>query len=191
MDNYAKQTDEALVELSLECEAAFSVLVERYEGRLRHYVRRISSFPAEEVEEILQDVFVAVWRNLRGFDPKVKFSSWIYRIAHNQAISLFRKFKVRGRDTEAELTPELFFPTRESFVEDIDTKIDARLIRAALEEMPSKYREIIVLRFFEDLSYDEMADVLRCPVGTVSTLVARAKKRFKVVAEKLNITLVK
>lgn len=188
MKDFPRYSDEQLVELSLVDEAAFAEIVNRYEGRLRNYVRRISSFPDEEVEEILQDVFVAVWKNLRGFDVKIKFSSWIYRITHNQTISLFRKFKSRGRDKEAELTSELFLPMRENFVDEVDAQIDAGLIQTALAELSDKYREVLVLRFFEDLSYEEIADVLRCPVGTVSTLVARARKKFRAIAEKLNIT---
>ena len=189
MKSYAKNTDEELVELALNEEGAFAALVMRYEPRLRRYVRRIASFPDEEVEEILQDVFLAVWKNLRGYDSRIKFSSWIYRITHNQTISLFRKFKSRGRDSESELTPELFLPTKDSFAGDIDAKISSGLIQLALGEMSGKYKEVLILRFFEDLSYEEIADVLRCPVGTVSTLVARARKKFRVIAEKLNITL--
>jgi RNA polymerase sigma-70 factor (ECF subfamily) len=188
MKNFTEYTDEQLVELALEEEAAFAEIVNRYEPKLRRYISRISSFPEEEGEEILQDVFLAVWKNLRGFDTRIKFSSWVYRIAHNQTISLFRKFKIRGRDTETEMTPELFLPTDESFADEVDAKIGAELIQTALSEMPSKYREVLILRFFEDLSYDEIADVLRCPVGTVSTLVARARKKFRAVADELQIT---
>ncbi len=191
MKDFSKYSDEQLVLRSLEDEAMFVELVDRYEAKLRRYVCRIASFPDEEVEEILQDVFLSVWKNLRGFDPQIKFSSWIYRIAHNQTISLFRKFKTRGRDQESELTPELFLPTAENFVTDIDSKIDACLVQTALEEMPSKYREVLILRFFEDLSYDEISDVLRCSVGTVSTLVARARKKFRAIAETLNISFSK
>ena len=188
MRSFSEYSDEELVALALENEAAFAEIVNRYEARLRRYITRISSFPEEEVEEILQDVFVSIWKNIRGFDSRIKLSSWIYRIAHNQTISLFRKFKVRGRDQEAELTPELFLPTNDDFSLEIDAKINAELIQTALLELPKKYREVLILRFFEDLSYDEIADILRCPVGTVSTLVARARKKFRSVVEKLNIS---
>ena len=112
----------------------------------------------------------------------------MYRIAHNQTISLFRKFKTRGREQETELTPELFLPTTVNFVLPIDSKINAGLIQTALKEISEKYREVLVLRFFEDFSYEEISDVLKCSVGTVSTLVARAKKKFHAVASELNIT---
>lgn len=188
MDNFPEYSDEQLAALSVEKEAAFATLVDRYEERLRRYIHRISVFAEEEVEEILQDTFIAVWKNIRGFDGRVKFSSWIYRIAHNQTISLFRKFKSRGQDQQAELTPEMYIPTSENFVDDVDAQINAGMIQIALEELPAKYREVLVLRFFEDLSYDEIADILKCPVGTVSTLVARARKKFRIIIEKLDIS---
>lgn len=189
MNKFSEYSDEQLVALSLEEEAAFAHLVDRYEERLRRYIHRISVFAEEEVEELLQDTFIAVWKNLRGFDGRVKFSSWIYRIAHNQTISLFRKFKSRGQDQQTELTPEMYIPTSDNFVDDVDAQINAGMIQIALEELPVKYREVLVLRFFEDLSYDEIADVLKCSVGTVSTLVARGRKKFRVIIEKLNISL--
>lgn len=191
MKEFSAYSDEELVGLSLSDETAFVEIVNRYEEKLRRYISRISAFPNEEIEEILQDIFLSVWKNLRGFDTRIKFSSWIYRIAHNQTISLFRKFTVRGRAQETELTPELFLPTTDDFASDIDAKINAGLIQTALLELPKKYREVLILRFFEDLSYDEIADILRCPVGTVSTLVARARKKFRSVVEKLNISFSK
>ncbi len=187
MKDFSTYSDEQLIPLSLENEEAFGEIVHRYESRLRRYVFRIASFPEEEVEEILQDVFLSVWKNLRGFDTKIKFSSWVYRIAHNRTISLFRKFKTRGRDKETGLTPDLFLPTTENFIDDFDSQINAKLIQSALEEIPNKYSEILILRFFEDLSYDEIADVLKCSIGTVSTLIARAKKKFRAVIDELNI----
>ncbi len=188
MENFSTYADEQLVELALENEQAFAEIIDRYESRLRRYIRRISAFGEEEVEELLQDTFLAVWKNIRGFDGRVKFSSWVYRIAHNQTISLFRKFKTRGQDKAVELTPELYLPTSEDFVENFDAQINAAMIQTALHELPEKYREVLILRFFEDLSYDEIADILKCPIGTVSTLVARARKKLRVVIQRLNIT---
>lgn len=186
--NFVSQTDEQLVQESLSSEDAFAVLVDRYEPKLRRYVCRLSTFDAEEVDEVLQDTFVAIWKNLRGFDGRVKFSSWAYRIAHNQTISLFRKFKARGQDRQVELTEELFVPTGDDLTATLDSAFDSRAVEMVLRVMPEKYREILVLRFFEDLSYEEISDVLHKSVGTVSTLVARAKKSFGATAKRLQLT---
>lgn len=185
---FEKETDEQLVVAALENEDAFAVLVDRYEPKLRRYICRLSTFDTEEVDEVLQDTFVAIWKNLRGFDGRVKFSSWAYRITHNQTISLFRKFKARGHDRQVELTEELFVPTGDDLTGTIDAQFDSKAVAMVLRAMPEKYREILILRFFEDMSYEEISDVLHKSVGTVSTLVSRSKKSFGATATRLQLT---
>ena len=187
MTNSREATDEKLVELALEDVDWFGLLVERYEARLKRYILRISSFPIETVEEILQDVFLKTWKNLNGFSGQVKFSSWIYRIAHNETISAFRKAKSRGHDQQVELDETLFLPDNTDFVKEFDQQLTAHKIKKTLEHLPEKYREALVLRFLEDQSYEEIADILRCPMGTVATLISRAKKQFRNEAEKQDI----
>ncbi len=187
MTNSREATDEKLVELALEDVDWFGLLVERYEPRLKRYILRISSFPIETVEEILQDVFLKIWKNLNGFSGSVKFSSWIYRIAHNETISAFRKAKSRGHDQQVELDETLFIPDKTDFVKEFDQQLTAVKIKKTLEHLPEKYREVLVLKFLEDQSYEEIADILRCPMGTVATLISRAKKKFRNEAEKQDI----
>ena len=86
-----EKNDEELVALALKNQDFFACLVERYEPKLMRYVRRISAATQEDAEDLLQEIFVKVYRNLNDFDPDLKFSSWIYRIAHNQVISYWRK----------------------------------------------------------------------------------------------------
>ena len=98
MTNHADcitKTDNELVKLSLDNSDHFSCLTSRYEDKLLHYIMRISKFRKEDAGDILQDVFVKTYYNLNDFDEKLKFSSWIYRIAHNQAVSEIRKRVVR------------------------------------------------------------------------------------------------
>ncbi|MDD5489902.1 MAG: sigma-70 family RNA polymerase sigma factor, partial [Candidatus Moranbacteria bacterium] len=83
-ENCREKTDEEMVALTLKNQDYFACLVERYEPKLMRYIRRISAATQEDAEDLLQDVFVKVYRNLNDFDQKLKFSSWIYRIAHNQ-----------------------------------------------------------------------------------------------------------
>ncbi|PIU78076.1 MAG: hypothetical protein COS72_03485, partial [Candidatus Moranbacteria bacterium CG06_land_8_20_14_3_00_43_56] len=94
-ENCGEKTDEELVALTLKNQDFFSCIVERYEAKLTRYIRRISAATQEDAEDLLQEIFVKVYRNLYGFDPSLKFSSWIYRIAHNQVISQWRKTKSR------------------------------------------------------------------------------------------------
>ena len=187
MINSREATDEKLVQLALEDVDWFGLLVERYEARLKRYIFRISSFPTETVEEILQDVFLKTWKNLKGFSGSVKFSSWIYRIAHNETISTFRKVKSRGLDLQVELDETLFLPDKTDFVKEFDQELTANKIKKVLEQLSEKYREVLVLKFLEDQSYEEIADILHCPMGTVATLVSRAKKQFHTIVTKQDI----
>jgi len=181
-------TDQDLVLKSLHDMEAFGELISRYEAPLKRYVIRISNLSEECVEEVIQDVFLKCWKNLRAFKPDVKFSSWIYRIAHNETISLFRKWKSRGADKAIELHEEIFAPDPNSnFAKELDQEISAHQIQEIFTHMKKKHREILTLRFFEDKSYDEISDILHRPPGTVATLLNRAKKEFKSIAHRLNI----
>ena len=87
--------DEEIVAISLQRKEVFGVLVRRYEERLSRYLRRLGVFRKEDVEDVLQNVFLKAYRNLNAFDQRLKFSSWIYRIAHNETVSFFRARSVR------------------------------------------------------------------------------------------------
>jgi len=91
--------DETLAQNALQDMQYFEILIERYQGKLKHYVLRISHFSEMEAEEILQEVFIKVWKNLNDFDQNMKFSTWIYQITHNTTISQWRKAKSRGNTT--------------------------------------------------------------------------------------------
>ena len=176
-----KLTDEQIAQHALENLEVFTELVERYETKLKFYILRISHFSDLEAEEILQEVFIKAWKNLNSFDESLKFSTWIYRITHNQTISEFRKAKSRGDTERAELEPELFdsLPGNTNFVEELDQSLDAAQVREILTTLPDNYKEVLVLRFIEDKSYEEIGDILMKPGGTVSTLINRAKAQFK------------
>jgi RNA polymerase sigma-70 factor, ECF subfamily len=90
--DFSEKKDEELVLISISDQDAFSELIRRYEAKLFNYIKRISSLSKEDAEDILQEVFIKVYKNLNGFDVDLKFSSWIYRITHNEVITNFRKF---------------------------------------------------------------------------------------------------
>jgi len=190
MKDFPNLSDEALVQKSLEDISYFGMLVDRFEQKLKYYILRISSFSDMEAEEILQEVFLKVWRNLREFDGSVKFSSWIYNIAHNETISAFRKAKSRGENTAVELDEDLFLipPAALDIPHELDQKMTAERVHKILNALPEEYREILVLKFLEDKSYEEISDILKKPMGTVATLVNRAKKNFRESAERQNVS---
>jgi RNA polymerase sigma-70 factor (ECF subfamily) len=176
-----QKTDEELVSLSLEDKDFFGLIVDRYEDKLFRYVRRITNFRDEDLFDILQDVFIKTYENLNDFDSNLSFSSWIYRIAHNQTIDAFRKIKNKPQGN--------YFDIEDSFLENIVSDTDIVLEASLKEEkekvkkvlllLDEKYREILILRFFENKDYKEISDILEKPIGTVGTLVNRAKKQFK------------
>ena len=173
-------SDAELVKKTLEDADFFSVLIDRYERKLLYYIMRISAFDILVAEEILQEVFLKVWKNLRDYDISMSFSSWIYRITHNETISHFRKSKTRGEDKQMVWDDEHANGILDAL--DIEEKIDEnkrkKVIQKILSTLSAEYKEILVLRFFEDLSYSEIADVLKKPEGTIATLISRAKKQF-------------
>lgn len=190
MSQYTDVSDEELVQKSLENIDYFGVLVDRYQQKLLYYIVRISSFSFTEAEEILQEVFLKTWQNLNSFDGSLKFSSWIYRITHNETISAFRKHSSRGEDKRLELNEDVFdmAAAKIDLPVDFDQKLNAQLIRDILDSMDEKYREVLVLHFLEEKSYDEISDILKKPIGTIGTLINRAKKMFREKAESHNIT---
>ncbi|MDD2680953.1 MAG: RNA polymerase sigma factor [Patescibacteria group bacterium] len=173
--------DADLVRLSLDDQDKFSYIINRYQEKLARYLRRLGVSNEEDVKDLLQDIFLKVYLNLNEFDQDLKFSSWIYRIAHNQAISNYRKKQVR---------PEIHaFPIDninfDILADDIaldeisDKHLRQELISRGLEKISIKHREILILKFFEDKSYQEISDILKKPSGTVASLLNRAKKSLK------------
>ena len=181
MQKYEHSPDEELVSLSLHENDmdAFAALIGRYEKKLSYYMRRLSSFDEHDIEDLLQETFLNVWKNLNAYDPSLRFSTWVYRIAHNQTISAFRKYKSRGQDQLVEYSEEIQIASAEDFVKELDQKLSTSTLLATMQQLKPKYREVLVLKYFEDLSYDEISDVLQMPPGSVATLLSRAKKKLK------------
>ncbi len=176
--NASGATDETLVSLALIDDRYFEVLVERYERKLQHYIMRFINCSEQDAQDIIQDVFINAYRNLNGFDTGLKFSSWIYRIAHNQAVNHLRRIAARPTvimDDEAfdALASEL------NVEHDVGKNMEHAALRAAIGRLDEKYREVIVLRYLEGKSYDEISDILRKPRGSVSSLITRAKKLLR------------
>lgn len=174
-------SDEDLVILTLEHPNNFSFIVERYQKKLLFYIRRISGVSEEDAEDMLQEIFVKMYTNLNSFNADLKFSSWAYRISHNHVISTYRKKQARPQGVSFDAEEGLL----QKLVSDLnlEVELDRKLLREHIytlfQKMPVKYREVLVLKYFEEKSYDEIADILKKPVGTVGTLLNRAKKQFK------------
>ncbi len=171
----AGNTDEKLATLAVADDRYFEILVERYETKLQRYIMRFINCNIQDAQDIVQEVFINAYRNLNGFDTGLRFSSWLYRIAHNQAVSHVRRVAARPAGILEDEKLEAL--ASEITVEnELHRKMDDALLREAVNRLDAKYKDVIVLRYFEEKNYDEISDILRKPSGSVSSLITRAKR---------------
>lgn len=191
MDTLTKKTDQELISNTKKDKDAFAEIIRRYESPVRRYVIRLGCRDPHDVDDVIQDIFIKVYVNINEYDPDLKFSSWLYRIAHNEAISFYRKKSVRPLPVATEEETRLFenIADETNFTELLDAKINGDILRKALAELEEQYRDVLVLRFFEEKSYTEISDILKIPEGTVGTLLNRGKKRLNetLTAKKINL----
>ncbi len=185
LEEYSQLTDEQLIPKIIEERDVFTILVQRYEEKLRRYVRRIIAVSEEDIEDILQEVFISVYKNLQGFDISLSFSSWIYRIAHNHVRSLHRKRLARPISIELSDNHSQTIADSINIANDFDKQWLSNHIAQALSQLPDKYREVLVLQYLEEKDYTEIADIIKKPSGTVGTRINRAKKKLKTILSKL------
>lgn len=170
------KTDEELMTLCRQNGELFGMLVSRYEAKLRRYLHRITNVDNAGLDDLLQEVFMKAYVNLNGFDTTLKFSSWIYRIAHNEAVSGARRRQVRplsATEIDAEAMERVVGDT--DLVRELLQDDAKKAVGIALGKLPAKYHEVVVLRYFEDKSYEEIGDIIKKPVNTVGTILRRAK----------------
>ena len=176
--------DRALVTRILEGDRdRFTELVRRYEKRLVNYVYRITH-RYEEAHDLAQEIFVKVYLALDRYDPKYQFSTWLFRIAQNASIDALRKKSLPevplSRPTEDEPQKEReFADTGISPYRALKNKQLAAAIDKAVENLPPDYRELIQLRHFAELSYEEIATMKKLPLGTVKNKLFRARNLLK------------
>ncbi len=180
-------SDVEVVKMTLKDPNQYGLLVERYEAKLQRYITRLGVRIVDDQLDVLQEIFIKAYRNLNSFDTTLSFSSWIYRIAHNEAISFYRKKNVRP---EGHLVGDgdevLSFLSSSMDTADVkfDQTINAEEVNKALTLIDEKYREPLILRFFEHKEYDEISDILQIPIGSVGTLIHRGKKQLATVLNK-------
>lgn len=175
--NHPTESDESLVTRVRAGESEpYGELIRRYESKLARYVRKFVPNVAEQ-EDVIQDVFIKAYRNLNGFDTERRFSPWLYRIAHNEALNHIKKHKREPLiidEHEWEIADERLDLRRE-----MDHTFSRETVAAALGQLKPKYREPLVLFYFEERTYEEISEILRLPRNTVGTLISRAKSQLK------------
>jgi RNA polymerase sigma-70 factor (ECF subfamily) len=166
---------------------SFGVLVDRYQEKLLRYGRKFLS-AHEDIEDIVQEIFVNAYQNLKSFDATQRFSPWIYRIAHNAFVDTLRK-KTRSPFVSMDFDTLVSHAViDESAERERNRKEIKSMINQGLDRLPPKYREIIIFYYLEELSYKEIADILRVPMGTVSVRIKRAKAELRSVLQTMNMS---
>jgi RNA polymerase sigma-70 factor (ECF subfamily) len=170
--------EEIIVEIKKGKKEYFEILIIRYKDKLARYAKKflLDKF---DTDDLIQDVFIKSYINLESFDESRRFSPWIYRIAHNEFLN-----KVKKKLTE-KLLPidfDTFFPhpeAKERSDKSTEDFLNENILNSYLEKLDAKYREILVLYFYEDMDYKDIAEVLSIPVSTVGVRISRAKEKLK------------
>ena len=163
----------------------FGVLVERFEARMKRYARKFL-FDHHDAEDLVQEVFLKAYSNIQGFNPNRKFSSWIYRIAHNEFINAIKK---RGKEPLPFFDPDTIFPhpvAKDDPFKELGDKQVTEVLNKCLDQIDSKYREPLVLYYFQDLDYESISEIMQIPKSTVGVRLTRGKTMLKQIYNQLN-----
>lgn len=171
------QTDSKLIELSKENPEMFGLLMERYQGQLFHYIRRMTQLGNDDIQDLLQEIFIKIYQKLNEYDERLKFSSWVYRIAHNHIIDHFRKVGARPQVNSLEdYEWEKLISAGIQIEKDVTNRDCVEKVKTCIAQLPIKYKEVLILRFIEEKEYEEIMDILKKPKGSIATLIARGRE---------------
>lgn len=184
-------TDEELVAIALAGEPdRFGDLVRRYQGKLVNYLYRMLH-NEDDAHDLAQEVFVKIHGALDRFDPRYRFSTWLFRVAQNAAIDLIRKRRLKvvslhredddGESTEIDVAANSLSP-----YQSMHNVERGAAIHRAIEELPWEYKELIMLRHYGELSYEDIAKMKEMPLGTVKNKLFRGRQMLK---ERLQVYL--
>jgi RNA polymerase sigma-70 factor (ECF subfamily) len=163
-------------------EGSFEELVRRYQRPISAYVyRMVGNY--ESALDLTQEIFIKVYNSLRRYRSEFKFSTWIYKIAHNSAVDHLRRSATReqslisgseGDHFELPIESGLLTPEQES-----EQKERRSEIESVVRSLPSNYRELVILRHSQDLTYEEIVEVTGLPLGTVKNRLFRAREMMR------------
>lgn len=174
------QTSDTSLAISLQSGNmnALTTIIARYQSPLLRYANYLGA--GHQDEDIVQETFIKVYRNIHSYDPRRAFSSWIYRIAHNTAISALR--------THHYTLPWDDYLDRfikQDPLDDFEANVKKDQVKKCLARLPLRYRAPLSLYYLENKSYAEIMDILRLPMGTVSARINRAKKQMRELCQKI------
>lgn len=178
--------DNLLIEQCLKGQqSSFSELIDKYKNLVFNLAYRMT-YNLQDAEDISQEVFIRVYKSLSNFNPRYKFSTWLYQVTLNFCRDRFRKGKIPSVSLDAPLNKDdqkdlsSLIPDNENDPEEIFIEVEqTNFINTLISSLPPKYREVIVLRHLRDLSYEEMSKILNISLGSVKTRLFRARELLK------------
>jgi len=178
MTDYKKIKDEKLIEIIRQKDKElFNEVISRYENKLLRYTKYLIK-DQQMTLDVVQESFIKAYINLNSFDTKKKFSSWIYRITHNTAMNMVKK-----NHLEIPIKEEMNLISETNTEIIIEQKEIISNINNCLKNIPTIYSEPLILFYLEDKSYEDIADILRLPMGTVATRINRGKVIMKKICQ--------
>lgn len=181
---HLNDTDESIIARVIAGDVdAYAEIMTRYEPKLHRYVTCLIHSHTI-ANDVVQDTFIKTYQNLQSYNAKYKFSSWIYRIAHNEAMNAIKRTNYIT-DDDINLLPDVGY---DQHVEElVDREILKEHVHGCLDQLEPKYREVIQLVYFENMKYDEVSDILHVPASTVGVWLSRAKSRLKEICDKRGV----
>jgi RNA polymerase sigma-70 factor, ECF subfamily len=177
----SEQNDAQLVKASQHGDQdAFAFLVQRHQRLVFNMVLRMLQ-DYEEASEITQEAFLAAWQGLPSFRGEARFATWLYRITYNCALKQLERHKWE-RSLQAAMEAEQILEgvNKQNQVEDmLELRARQAIVREQIEKLPAKYRMVLILRHLHEKTYEEMADILTMPIGTIKTHLFRARSLLK------------
>ena len=181
ISSQSEQDDTHLVTASQQGDQdAFASLMQRHQRRVFNLVLRMLQ-DYEEASEITQEAFLAAWMGLPSFRGEARFATWLYRIAYNCALKQLERRK-RERYLRAAIEAEQILEemNKQKQAEDIlELRARQAIMREQFLQLPTKYRIVLTLRHLHEMTYEEMADILTLPIGTIKTHLFRARHLLK------------
>lgn len=169
---------------------AFERIIDKYEIKLFSYISKITNKEVQEIENILQEIFLKVFYKINQYNQKYCFSTWLYKITYNYTIDYYKKHKKeeeniiffsKNNEEDQDNTKliEGIIDSDANILDNINKKEFKVELNKILNKLSKQKKEIIILKFFENLSYDEISDILEIPPWTIWTIINRTKKDLK------------
>ena len=192
---YKELTDEELIDLfkNNEDRDAYTEIAIRFKDKLKSFAFRYTNDDAL-AEDLVQETLIKVYKKKHLYKPMGKFSTWIYTIIQNLAITEIRKKSRRGTFTFTELgNDDVEFiaksPDDNNNADNMNDKNDNQIIHESLQELDIEFRNIIIFRDIQELSYDEISKIIQIPLGTVKSRINRGRLKLKEIIKQKGVTL--